>query len=302
MTPSLLRRGGLPQRVCGFSHTSMYMPRRTISYTYGRVDNPYQTIASQPEAVTNELASELELRAKEQGALRMELLGGKLKGTVLEVGTGTGAVAREIGKMDGVSSVIGIDPSQAFLEKAKVLGGAKEQYIEAYSTNLSGAVADASIDHALLWTTLMHIPVEDHATTFAELLRVLKPGGVLHLLDNDPHSLDFRMHAHDPLAAPVQAWMDAMVQDKFVLRRAPHHLLTAGFKVQPLKIHTILDTSAESYGYQGVLVRAIEAFSDMNVVAPPMIDAMKVEAERRVAAGQFQMALSYVYITANKPE
>jgi len=96
--------------------------------------------------------------------------------------------------------------------------------------------------------------------------------------------------------------MDAMVQDKFVLRRAPHHLLTAGFKVQPLKIHTILDTSAESYGYQGVLVRAIEAFSDMNVVAPPMIDAMKVEAERRVAAGQFQMALSYVYITANKPE
>eukprot|EP00965_Chrysotila_dentata_P203880 6182000-Pleurochrysis_carterae.AAC.6 len=97
-----------------------------------------------------------------------------------QVGTGTGAVAREVAKMEAVQAVTGIDPSPAFLERARSLGGPKEKYVEAYSTDLSSALVDerlaamravlsachlgsvtrvvplqetASVDHALMWTT-----------------------------------------------------------------------------------------------------------------------------------------------------
>jgi len=275
---------------------------RSISYTYGRVGgDPYATITKQPEEVTSSLAGALELRAKEQTqrSLRMELLG-ELHGHVVEVGTGTGAIAREVAKMESVTAVTGIDPSRAFLRRAKELAGPKERYEEAFSTNLR-SVDDASVDHALLWTTLLHIPEEEHAQTFSELRRVLKAGGTLHVFDNDPCAWDFRMCTHDPLVVPVQAMLEATVPDRFVMRRVPQQLSAAGLKTAPLRLHTVLDTSAESYGYQSILLRAIEEFAATKVVGAPMIDAMKAEAERRVATGEFAMALSFGYISATKP-
>ncbi|KAL3930400.1 MAG: hypothetical protein SGPRY_001556, partial [Prymnesium sp.] len=199
----------------------------------------------------------LEMHAQGQRALRMDLLG-ELHGTVLDVGAGTGAIARELGEMPRVKKVLAIDPSPAFLDRARSQGGPKERYLEAYSTTLSDSVESSSVDHALLWTTLMHIPERDHAATFSEMIRVLKPGGILHVFDNDPCAWDFRMRTHDPLAAVVQAWMDTMIPDRFLIRRAPKMLSMAGFEVEPLTIHTSVDTTTDSYGYQNVLIRAIE--------------------------------------------
>ena len=266
--------------------------------------DPFQTITEQKEEVVSKLAIALECRAAEpaQIALRSELLG-SLSGAVLEVGTGTGAVARTVAANPAVSSVVGIDPSKTFLEKACALGGPKEKYVEAYSTDLTGAVAAESIDHALLWLTLGHIPREAHEATFRELHRILKPGGTLHVFDNDPCSWDFRMHPHDPLNAPVQALIDFFAEDRHLMRRVPTALGSHGFLAQPLRIHTILDTSAESYGYKFVMLRALEMFREIagpKIVGAPLIDAMKMEALRRVNAGEFQMALSYAYIRAER--
>lgn len=273
---------------------------RHISYTYGRFGDPYQTIKSQPEEVTNKLAKSLESCAQGQRALRMDLLG-KLHGTVLDVGTGTGAVARELGKLSDIERVIGIDPSPAFLSRAKSYGGPKEQYVEAYAKSLTHVVQSSSVDHALIWMTLMHIPEEDHLATFSEMMRVLKPGGTLHLFDNDPCAWDFRLRAHDPLASPVHVWLDRNLPDRFLIRRAPTILRSAGFDVATLRILTSVHTTLDSYGYQNILIRAIDEFALTNVVGPPMVDAMKVEAARRVKSGEFQMTLSYGYVSATKP-
>jgi len=287
-------------RTHGVTLQAFQTSQRHVFYKVATTD-PYLSIASQPESITTGLAAALELNAASDGQRQLrEALLGRLKGHVLEVGTGTGAVAREVAKMEAVQAVTGIDPSPAFLERARSLGGPKEKYVEAYSTDLSSAVETASVDHALMWTTLGHIPEEQHAPTIIELHRVLKPNGVLHILDNDPCSWDFRMHPHDPLNAPVQAMLDSVVQDRFLMRKARALVESNGFVAQPLRIETQLDTSAASYGYRHVLLRAIEEFAASGIVGAPFIEAMKFEAKRRVRVGEFQMALSYAYIEATK--
>lgn len=275
--------------------------RRSISWTYGRNErDPYQTIKSQPQEVIGQLSDMLEQRASEtkQRQLRAELLGG-LVGDVCEVGTGTGAVARDVARMSGVKSVVGVDPSPAFLEKARanMTDAQKESYVEGEATALP--LADASVDSVILWTTLIHIPETEHGAALAEAKRVLKPGGTIHLFDNDPVGWNFRMFEHDPLNAPVQAWIDAVVPDKYTMRRAPKILTHAGFDVKPLRLLTIIDNSADSYGYWFVK-RAINEYAGTKTCGTPMIQAMLNEAERRVKNGEFQMGLSYGYLAGTK--
>ena len=58
---------------------------------------------------------------------------------------------------------------------------------------------------------------------------------------------------------------------------------------------------AFSYGYQFIMLRGIDMFADKGIVGQPMIEAMKAEAARRVAAGEFRMVMGYGYVAAQKP-
>jgi len=196
-----------------------------------------------------------------------------------------------------VETVIGVDPSEIFLERARKLGGPKERYQVGVSTGMGGSIADNSIDHAIMWTTLVHIPETEHAATFAELRRCLKPGGMLHIFDLDASGWDFRAREHDPLAPPVEAWLEALLPDKYTMRRLPKALTRGGFAPAPLQLTTILDTERDSYGFFFVK-RAIGNFVDAQVCGTPLIDAMMAEVERRVSAGEFQMAHSYAHLRA----
>jgi demethylmenaquinone methyltransferase/2-methoxy-6-polyprenyl-1,4-benzoquinol methylase len=98
---------------------------------------------------------------------------------VLDVATGTGAVARPAGILVGPSGMVaGLDPS---------LGMMAQQRGKRYSTRLTQGVADrlpfrdASFDFISMGYALRH--VRDLGQTFYEYLRVLKPGGTLLVLD-----------------------------------------------------------------------------------------------------------------------
>jgi len=264
------------------------------------MSDPYSSIAAQPSEVTDKLAGVLEMRAAqtEQTHLRDHLLMQKLHGSVLEIGAGTGAITRAIAALPSVTEVTGLDPSAAFLDAARANAGPKEIYVEGYSTSLP--VADASADAVVLWTTLSHIPVEQHAESYAEILRVLKPGGVLHVFDNDLGSWEGRLHERDPLDVPVRAFLD-LNADPLALRKIPVALAASGFEVGPYTVHTVVDEAEDTYGYQFIMLRGIDMFADKGIVGQPMIEAMKAEAARRVAAGEFRMVLGYGYVAAQKP-
>lgn len=89
---------------------------------------------------------------------------------VLDVGTGTGALAATLAR----SEVVGIDPSAAFVEHAtKSLRSARFEVGDAQSLRFG----DASFDQAMAMLVINFIP--DHDKALAEMRRVTRAGGVV---------------------------------------------------------------------------------------------------------------------------
>lgn len=97
---------------------------------------------------------------------------------VIDVGTGTGLVAREAARLVGPrGSVLGVDPSAAMLANARAMPGVRLVLGRAESI----PAADGAADFLSLGYALRHI--SDLAVAFREFERVLRPGGRLCLLE-----------------------------------------------------------------------------------------------------------------------
>jgi demethylmenaquinone methyltransferase/2-methoxy-6-polyprenyl-1,4-benzoquinol methylase len=92
--------------------------------------------------------------------------------TVLDVATGTGAVALELVRLRGCA-VVGLDQSGEMLAEARRRVPEGVQLVEGEADSLP--FPDASFD-ALTFTYLLRY-VEDPGATLRELARVVKPGG-----------------------------------------------------------------------------------------------------------------------------
>ena len=93
---------------------------------------------------------------------------------VLDVATGTGAVARELVGRKGCA-VVGVDQSPEMLLEAKRRVDAGVTLVEASATSLP--FADGEFD-ALTFTYLLRY-VDDPPATLRELARVVRPGGTI---------------------------------------------------------------------------------------------------------------------------
>lgn len=97
---------------------------------------------------------------------------------VIDVGTGTGLVAREAARLVGPGgSVLGVDPSAAMLAIARTMAGVRLAEGRAESI----PAPDASADFLCMGYALRHI--SDLSVAFREFQRVLRPGGRLCLLE-----------------------------------------------------------------------------------------------------------------------
>jgi len=98
--------------------------------------------------------------------------------TVIDVGTGTGLVAREAVALVGDPGLVtGVDPSPGMVEHAKVPAG-----VRLLAGSAEGLPApDDAADFVSMGYALRHIG--DLAPAFAEMFRVLRPGGRVCLLE-----------------------------------------------------------------------------------------------------------------------
>ena len=98
---------------------------------------------------------------------------------VLDVATGTGAVAIELARANPARTVVGIDQSPDMLATAKKRIGDRIELREGRAESLP--FADGEFD-ALTFTYLLRY-VDDPAATLRELMRVVKPGGTIAMLE-----------------------------------------------------------------------------------------------------------------------
>jgi ubiquinone/menaquinone biosynthesis C-methylase UbiE len=125
---------------------------------------------------------------------------------VLDVGTGTGALALALKRAQPLADLIGIDPDPRALELARCKAeraGLSLRFDQAFGDALP--YPGASFDRVTSSLMLHHLSTDEKASALREWRRVLKPGGRLHLLDFDgplPERaglLARRIHASAPL-------------------------------------------------------------------------------------------------------
>lgn len=263
----------------------------------------YTNITEAEPAVLDLLIHAMELRAADPRALAIREtflaeVGFPDAARVLEVGCGSGAICRELATRPGVAEVVGLDPSPAFLAKARDLaaGIPNLRFDEGDARSLS--YDDQEFDAIVFHTCLTHVPGPEQA--LVEAYRVLRPGGRLAVLDGDYAATTVALGDHDPLQACVDAAMVGLVNDRWLVRRLPTMANAAGFQLERFDSHGYLQASAPDY-----MLTLVDRGADM-LVASEQIDAelaaeMKAQARRRAEDGRFFGFIAFGGLVASKP-
>jgi SAM-dependent methyltransferase len=263
----------------------------------------YASITEVDPAVQETLAAALEVRAAEprqQEMLRTYLawIDFPERARVLDVGCGTGAISRVLAHWPGVASVVGIDPSPVFLDKARQLS-AEDAHV-AFQEGDARALAfgDDTFDVAVVHTCLTHVPEPERA--LAELRRVLRPGGWLGVFDGDYATTTAAIGDFDPIQTCVDAVIAALVHDRWLARRLPGLVATAGFKIERFDGHAYVQTLEPQY-LLTLVDRGADALVSWQRIGPSLADALKAEARRRIEAQAFYGSITFASLIARKP-
>jgi ubiquinone/menaquinone biosynthesis C-methylase UbiE len=263
----------------------------------------YASIETADQAVQERLAEVLELRAADpaQQAMLEDYLGDLPLpdgARVLEVGCGTGAVARTLAVRPGVGEVVGLDPSPVFVERARQIAAGVDHLSYVVGSGTALPFDDGAFDAVVFHTVLSHIP--DAGAGLAEAARVTTAGGALAAFDGDYATTTVATGDHDPLQACVEAALSALVHDRHLVRRLGTLVRAAGWEVVRLRSHGYVE--AEDPAYMLTIVdRGADTLAAAGRIGGPAADALKAEARRRAAAGEFFGHIAYASLIGRRP-
>jgi ubiquinone/menaquinone biosynthesis C-methylase UbiE len=144
----------------------------------------------------------------------LDLAGGA---RLLEIGCGTGAIARVVAAWPGVGEVLGVDPSPILLTRARELSEGMPNLSFEEGDGCRLALPDAAFDAVVLHRVLSHVPEPD--TILAEAHRVMRGGGQLAVFDGDYATITLATGDNDPLQTCVDAFRPAYITDPWIVRR-----------------------------------------------------------------------------------
>ena len=260
----------------------------------------YLTIATADADVQERLAEILELRATDPDQRAMlERYTGDLElrndARVLEVGCGTGPVARYLATLPGVGGVVGIDPSPVFVERARALADDPRLAFHVGDAQ-ELPLPDASFDCVVFHTVLCHVERVERA--LAEAHRVCRPGGTLAVFDGDYATATVATAENDPLQACMDATIEHLVHDPWLVRRLPRLIAEAGFELQRVDGHAYTTTGSEYM--TSIVERGADALAASGMVDARTANALKAEAAVRIATGRFFGHIAYASALARR--
>jgi len=217
---------------------------------------------------------------------------------VLEVGCGSGTIARLIARDPRVREVVGVDSSPLLVSKARHLaaGDARLRFDVADGTALSFGAS--SFDTVILHRVLSHVPRPEQV--LVEAARVLRPGGGLAIFDGNFATLTLGDGEHDPLESCVSAFVPAHVHDPWIVQRLSTLASATGFVSGRLRSFGQVQMDDTEYVVT-IVERGATALVAAGRIGSYLGEALKAEARRRAQAGALFGHIAYACLMARKP-
>ncbi len=153
-----------------------------------------------------------------------------LRGRLLSLGCGHGAIDRYIAEINPHVRIEGVDLDEGRVEQARATEHLAPR-VRVSAADVTTLDPGDGYDGALAVDVLHHVPFETHTTIAAALLRALKPGGTLLLKDMAPEPRrQYLWNAfHDRIVAGPEPICCRMPEDMAEV------LADAGFAVQDVR-------------------------------------------------------------------
>jgi ubiquinone/menaquinone biosynthesis C-methylase UbiE len=254
-----------------------------------------------PEQIER-LARILEIRGAQPRQIKMRLACFAAAGisagvNVLEIGAGTGVVARELAKLVGKTGrVVGLDVSDGLLDYARRLGGPEDVPIhyllgDAYSLDF----ADNSFDATCAITLLAHIGNLDQVV--AEMVRVSRR--TVALLDQDYQTLVFENSDTRLTRKILQHGADYNVLDGWCGRKLPGLLVRHRLKNVQCWPFVYSERDSESYLIT-IAERFVTLAASRGAVTQEEGRVWLQELYDRAVEGTFYASLNYYFAFGQK--
>ncbi len=219
-------------------------------------------VARDPHRFVNELdatsvgriMARLESRARDPVFTRLfekyaEHLAVRQSARVLEVGCGTGATTRLLARRaDFSGTATGVDHGATFIEEARKLAAA-EGVDDRVDFRVGDAHAldfpDASFDAAFAHTLISH--VADPKTVLREMVRVVRPGGIVAVFDGDYSSLTFALPDYEFGRVMDVALATASFNNPRIMRDLPRLLPQLGLRMKAAWGDAVAEIGRASY-------------------------------------------------------
>lgn len=262
----------------------------------------YASIEQADEIVQERLADVLELRAADlqQRAMLEDYLNElplPAGARILEIGCGTGAVARTLAHKFEGSEVVGLDPGSLFIERARSRADGFDGLMFAIGDGRDLPFEDSSFDAVVCHTALCHIP--EPGRVLAEALRVARASGWLAVFDGDYATTTVAICDHDPLQTCVDAAIAALVHDRWLVRRLPALITAVGWQLVRTRSHGYVEITKAQYMLT-LVDRGADALAASGSIDKSAAEAVKEEARRRVRAGTFFGHIAYASVIARQ--
>ena len=190
---------------------------------------------------------------------------------ILEIGCGTGPVCRFVARWPGVQEIIGVDPSEGLLEKARELSREFPNITYEIGDGKRLRFDNASFDYVLLHTVLAHVP--DQLEILQEAHRVLKNEGRLAICDGDFSTASLAIGPGDPLEACTEAFVEGLVNDPWRVRQLPQLAQQAGFTAGEVRSYGFMQQPNQA----GLMSTWVERGADSLLTAGRISEALANE-------------------------